>query len=119
VAVVTRAGLRDVLTRWQAGRLTHQQVYDWANERSGLSDWDPEDEVTAQILTHLDVLDANLTTTEDIPTFLAMLDAQTEADAMQILAEHSKTFNLEERVAKWKDDLSTRRFADRSANSVA
>jgi len=104
VPVVTRIDLRDVLTRWQSRRLTHRQVYDWANERSGPGDWECEDDVVAQVLIHLDVLDVNLTTPEDVPAFLAMLDAKTDADAMQILEDHSKTFDLEARIGKWKDD---------------
>ena len=102
--LVTRADLRDVLTRWQQGELTHKQVYDWANERSVPDKWDFEDEVAKEILIHLDILDVDLTTTDDIPAFLAMLDSQSESDAMRILEEHSKSFNLEERIAKWKND---------------
>ncbi len=69
-----------------------------------MDDWDFEDEVSKEVLAHLDVLDMNLTTTEDIPAFLAMLDSEGEAEALRILDEHSKTFNLEERIARWKDD---------------
>ncbi|SRR6266508_6375840 len=101
---VTREDLRVLLTRWQGGEISHQQVYDWANERYGLDEWDAEDEVTKEVLAHLDILDMNLITTEDVPTFLAMLESEDEGTALRILEAHSKSFNLEERIAKWKDD---------------
>jgi len=103
VAIVTRDGLREKLLRWQNGRLSHQQMYDWANEVTA-ENGETGDEVVDEIVSHLDVLDVNLTTPDDVPTFIAMLDAETDEEALAILEAYGQAFDLEQRIARWKDD---------------
>ena len=49
--------------------MSHQQVYDWATERFGLEQNDSGDPVVNEILVHLDIMDVNLITPDDIPIF--------------------------------------------------
>jgi hypothetical protein len=71
--IVTRQELETLLRRWQVGELTPRQVFDWANDRFATDHWDPEDQITNEVLAQLDTLDMNLTTAEDIPHFLRLL----------------------------------------------
>ena len=104
VALVRREELRSVLARWQHGELSHSQVYDWSNEHFGLEQMDGGDSVVNEILAHLDIMDVNLTTPDDVPIFLAMLDADSEADATELLRRHGDALDLDVRITKWRTD---------------
>ena len=104
MALVSRDDLRNVLAQWQHGDLSHSQVYDWSTEHFGLEQMDGGDSVVNEILAHLDIMDVNLTTPDDVPVFLAMLDADSEAEATELLRRHGDTLDLDERIAKWRAD---------------
>jgi hypothetical protein len=72
---ITRTDLRAVLESWQRTELTAAQVHDWAEERYAASAFEPEDDVANEVLAKLDMLDMNLTTVEDVPSFLAVLQS--------------------------------------------
>lgn len=71
--IITRFEIENLLRRWQSGELTHQQIYDWANDRFATSKWDAEDEIVNEVLAELDNLNMNLTTPKDIPHLLHLL----------------------------------------------
>jgi hypothetical protein len=104
VSLVSREELRNVLAKWQRGELGHSQVYDWSNEHFGLDQMDGGDLVVNEILAHLDIMDVNLITPDDVPVFLAMLDAVSEADATELLRRHGDALDLDERIARWGTD---------------
>jgi hypothetical protein len=72
--ILTRNELRQVLLDWQAGNLQSRDVHDWATDRHAVSTYEPEDEIVHVVLGELDMLDLNLTTTDDVPVFLQILD---------------------------------------------
>jgi hypothetical protein len=97
--VVTRQEIIELLNSWQAGKLDAQFVYDWANERYSTEHWSAEDDIVNEVLSELDILDINLTTTDDIPVFLEVLALPPEkvSEATGRLKAHASTFNLEAR----------------------
>jgi hypothetical protein len=104
VALVVAGELRDVLLKWQRGELRHVEIYEWTTERFGLEQMESGDPIVNEILGLLDIMDVNLTTPDDIPTFLRMLDEHSEVDALRILQFHGEHLDLDERMAKWKSD---------------
>ncbi len=98
---VTREELRNVLLEWQSGVLEPKDVLEWAEERYDLEEL--KDETVIEILTCLDSMHVNLTTVEDVPVFLQMLDLPFERheEALALLERHNDNFNLEERKEKY------------------
>ncbi|MBV9209054.1 MAG: hypothetical protein JOZ52_00410 [Acidobacteria bacterium] len=98
---VTRDELRNVLLKWQAGDLEPSEVLEWAEDRYDLERL--SDETVIEILTCLDSLHVNLTTVEDVPVFLQMLDLPPERhkEALALLERHNGSINLEERKEKY------------------
>ncbi len=96
---VHKAEVQNVLALWQAGTLTGQQVYDWANDRFATERFEAEDEVTNEVLAELDTLDMNLTTTEDIPYLMQLLAIP--IDRMDLVvslqAKHAKSIDIKAR----------------------
>ncbi|MGZ3241639.1 MAG: hypothetical protein ACXWJK_15550 [Burkholderiaceae bacterium] len=75
---VTRGELFLLLTKWQSGELSAQDVWDWASHRclpgyTQYDDWEDDSSVANEILCHLDSLDMNLVLVEDAPIHLAFL----------------------------------------------
>ena len=100
---VTREELRNLLLDWQAGTLEPQEVLEWAEERYDLEQL--KDETVIEILTCLDCLHVNLTTVEDVPVFLRMLNLPLDRneDALAMLQSHSASINLDARKTKYRD----------------
>src|SRR2546430_9210523 len=101
--IISREDLRSVLEGWQNGSLRPRDVQAWAEERYLVPDFEPEDEVTDEILAHLDILDINLTTLEDVPVFLKMLSLPLENthEAIALLAQHGEATDIKERMRKY------------------
>lgn len=97
-----------MLLQWQAGDITHRAVFDWANERYGSRHWDSEDEIVEQVLLELYSLDMNLTTTEDVPHLLALLEVPRGqiGTAKALQRDHARSVSLQaRRAALAKDPL--------------
>lgn len=71
---ITREQLDHLLSDWCAGRMTATTVHDWAVNRYAVSDFTPEDAIVNEVLARLDMLDANLTTADDVPALRRLLD---------------------------------------------
>jgi len=100
--IVTRVALREVLEGWRHQELSHCEVHEWAEARYAVSAFDPEDDVTNEVLAALDMLDVNVTTEADIPYLLAALSAVSCEAASEILS--SMPFDLEQRRRQYRDD---------------
>ncbi|HLM61482.1 MAG TPA: hypothetical protein VK308_11820 [Pyrinomonadaceae bacterium] len=94
--------MRNVLLEWQSGALEPKDVLEWAEERYDLEEL--KDETVIEILTCLDSLHVNLTTVEDVPVFLQMLDLPFEShkEALALLERHDDSINLDERKEKYR-----------------
>jgi len=104
--VVTRQEIIDLLNSWRAGKRDAQSVYDWANERYATERWNTEDDIVNEVLSELDILDINLTTTDDIPVFLEVLALPPGQvyEATCRLKAHASTFSLEARKQQCRKD---------------
>jgi hypothetical protein len=106
MAAVTRDEVRELLIRWRDGGMTPDAVDDWATARFGVPEFEPEDEIVNTVLAHLDLLDVNLMTVDDIPTLLLVLDvpAERSAEAHELLRLHMESIDLPSRMARFRDD---------------
>jgi len=98
-SIVTRHEVESILRRWQAGELTHQQVFVWANDRFASEQWGSEDEITNEVLAELDTLNMNLTTVDDIPHLLQVLalpNSQVES-AIALQQAYASTIDIQAR----------------------
>jgi hypothetical protein len=82
MSVVIRSDIKKILLDWQLGKLSAQEVHTWASDiyfpgKNDFEDWDEVDDVSSsnEVLSYLDNLDINLATSEDVPTLLALLEA--------------------------------------------
>ena len=110
---VTREQLRQTLVAWQVGELTPAEVHDWAQTRYSVVDVEPEnDDIAREILGHLDILDINLTTADDVPVFLKMLDLPLDrsGEAMELLRQHAESTDISARIVRYRDDPFYGRF---------
>jgi hypothetical protein len=110
--VVTRGDLRGLLEDWQSGKRTAAEVHDWAEARYAVNAWDPEDEVTNEVLAALDMLDMNLLTTDDVPILQAMLQLPPDQAerAAELLDAHFQEINLDDRKNSLAGDPTYARF---------
>jgi len=79
--IITRNELRDLLTKWQRGQITAEELNSLAgelypNDEVGYEDWeaDGESSVTNEVLAALDMMDMNLMVPEDVPAYLEFLN---------------------------------------------
>ncbi len=101
---ITRGELFLLLTKWQSGEFTTQDVWDWASHRclpgyTQYDDWEDESSVANEILCHLDSLDMNLVLVEDAPIHLAFLETPMD--------------DFQEGYRKWRQALEQIDFAAR------
>jgi hypothetical protein len=79
---IDRGKLRALLERWQRGEIDERIVHDEAEAMLEQADWpvyqeaDPRS-IVVEVLSHLEILDHQLITREDIPTMIAFLDVAT------------------------------------------
>lgn len=109
---ISREDIIKVLVAWQTGAIGPTEVHEWAEERYASSNFEPEDDVTSEVLSNLDCLDINLTTLEDVPTFLQMLQLpQAQSDeAFRLLREHGDSVDINERMRRYANDPFYGRF---------
>jgi hypothetical protein len=62
-----------MLLAWQCGERQPWEVRDWADAKED-EKWAKADEVIGDIVAHLAILDINLTTPDEIPLYLRMLE---------------------------------------------
>jgi hypothetical protein len=77
-------------------------VRDWADAKED-EKWAKADEVIGDIVAHLAILDINLTTPDEIPLYLRMLELPA-AEALRVHAEYGAAQDIEALKEKWKDD---------------
>lgn len=76
---ITRGELFHLLTQWQRGALSTQDVWDWASHHylpgeTDYDDWEDDSSVAHELLRLLDSLDMNLVVVEDVAIHLAFLE---------------------------------------------
>ena len=85
--LISRKDVRDKLLQWQSGQIESTDIHEWAEKIYASSqfhhdDWftldDSDNSVTNEVLSCLDQMNMNLTTVDEIPTFLACLDSPVE-----------------------------------------
>lgn len=109
MATVTRAEMRQVLERWRSGQLHAGEVNAWAGARFPADvppGWEYEDEVVGEVLAHLDLMDMNLTTSDDVPAFLEALSVRHDdlAGARALIAAHRSGIDFRARQARYAAD---------------
>ena len=77
---VARNEIRQKLREWQSGIISTDAIQTWASqwflaEHIDFEDWEGDNSVSNEILGALDMLDMNLTTTEDADAFLEFLSS--------------------------------------------
>lgn len=76
---VDRSTLRQLLLRWAVGELTEHDVHETAEQLWEADEWpdygDTDDRsIAIEVLAHLDILNHQLITTQDVPAIVAYLD---------------------------------------------
>jgi hypothetical protein len=76
---ITRGVLFHLLSQWQSGELTTQDVWDWASHHflpgeTDYDDWEDDSSVAQEILCLLDSLDLNLVVVDDVAIHLTFLE---------------------------------------------
>jgi len=102
--VVTSQDVEEILSRWERGILSAQQVYDWANDRFCTSNWAVDTEVSNEVLALLDTMDINLVVIADIPILRVALASSTLEDACAALEKRLPDHALEARIRECSDD---------------
>jgi hypothetical protein len=74
----TREEIIEVLTKWDGGELTTEEVWKWANQRywpgdTEYDDWESDGSAANEVLCLLDNLDMNLILPADVPIHLEFL----------------------------------------------
>ncbi len=98
MTLVSRDEVRRILLRWKSDELSEQQVYDWANDRWAVEEVLPEDDVVAEILSSLDILDINQITKDDVPAFIEALAILDVEEALGRLDAYFRTIDFDRRT---------------------
>jgi hypothetical protein len=79
--IIKRKDIEQILLNWSGNILSTNEVLDWADNRYPFEnvdyeDWegDPPKSVSNEILAHLDSLEMNLVTKDDIPAMIRFLE---------------------------------------------
>lgn len=108
---ITREDIQNKLLDWQKGVVSAKQVYDWANalcedDAVEFADQEGEDSISSEALFFLEMLDMNLSTSEDVPIYLRLLATPKGAFAAG-MSEFDKKFKarvLDRRRHQLKSD---------------
>ena len=110
--IITRDDLRQILEDWQCGKLSAEEVHDWAESLyfPGAIDYDDwendENSVTNEVLAALDMMDMKLIISSDVQTYLEFL--QTPAGQFdkgyEKLDAALKSIDYRKRAKELKDD---------------
>lgn len=108
---ITRQDIIGILKKWSRGEVDAEAVHDWAHARYPLDDYEfddreGEDSAAKEVLAHLDNLDMNLVTQDDIPALIEFLNTPagqfpTGYDRWQ---RYEKSVNTAERRKKLRRD---------------
>src|SRR5688572_4761182 len=82
---VTARDIDGLLVRWASNELSAADVHDWAEERFATHKWELDNEVTNEVLGHLDRLDMNLVVVADIPLLREALLAPSVEEACALI----------------------------------
>lgn len=99
---VTAAEIDAKLNEWQSG-----SVHEWAVARYATHKWEPESDSVNEVLAALDMLDANLTTIEDLAALKKALRSESATD---ILDAHFQTVDFAMRKRQLAADPLYARF---------
>ena len=108
---ITQDNIKEMLGKWAQGLLTAEEMHEWAgqyyqNDAYEFVDWEGADEnsVTNEVLAHLDMLDMNLVTHEDIPQYLAFLASPAGGfdEGLSILERYLNSVDMDTRKKQLK-----------------
>jgi hypothetical protein len=117
--VISRKDLREKLLQWQGGRMRAPELNDWAvenylNDDVEYEDWDEAEEnsVTNSVLGALDMMDIDLMTPEDIPTYLDFLETPPASfeEGYKKLQQYLEKIDIKKRAAALVTDPFYERF---------
>jgi len=104
--ILTRNELRVLLTQWEQGQITTEELNGFAgelypNEEVDYEDWetDGENSVTKEVLAALDMMDMNLMVPEDVPVYLEFLNTPlgSYTDGYLRLRQYLQCVNIKKR----------------------
>ncbi len=64
---VTALDIDSILVQWASNELSATDVHNWAEARFATGAWEADNDVTNEVLGHLDMLDQNLVVVADVP----------------------------------------------------
>ena len=78
VRILKREEVVQKLKDWQANRTSSEDLLHWADslypsDDVDYEDWEGDDSVTCEVMAALDLLDVNLSTSEDAPIYIEFL----------------------------------------------
>lgn len=82
---VTGSDVDTILTQWASNELSAVDVHNWAEARYATSEWETDNDVTNEVLGHLDRLDMNLVVAADVPLLREALLAPSVEDACAVI----------------------------------
>jgi hypothetical protein len=94
---VTARDINNILVSWHAGEITHRELHDWAQARFAAEDWEPDCDVTNEVLGHLDRMDMNLVIPLDIRLLQQALVASTVEESSRLIGTCYTLFPIEAR----------------------
>ena len=103
--IITRQDLIELLEKWSKGELDAENVHSWAlsiyfNDNYEKNDWEGDDSVTNEVLGHLDMLDMNFVTTDDIPALIEFLKTPLNPIQQNVLEFLPKQTSVQEAVRR-------------------
>lgn len=110
--VITANDIDAVLVQWDAGTLSARDVQSWAEARFAVDACEVDNEVTNEVLGHLDCLDMNLVVPADIPVLREALHAATVAEAIHQIEHSYLLLALEDRKRMCEEDAFYARYCE-------
>jgi len=117
--IISRRDLKEKLLQWQEGQITAHALNDWAGENYpkedvDYEDWDEAEEfsVTNEVLAALDMMDLNLMSPEDVPTYLDFLETAPASfeEGYNKLQRYLEQIDIKKRAADLVTDPLYERF---------
>ena len=113
--LISRKDVREKLIEWQSAQIKSTDIHEWAeniyaSSRFHFDDWfgldDAYNSVTNEVLSHLDQMNMNLTTVDEIPAFLACLDSPVEHTKVAIheLSKSLSKVDVHDRKGRLRSD---------------
>jgi hypothetical protein len=110
---IPRSEIIDILRKWQSGKMTVDQVKEWAEERYQddedkylFTDFEgkPESSVSVEIMANLSAADLYLVTVDDIPEYIAFLETPVGSflKGYKRFAKYHNSIDYDARIEKIK-----------------